>query len=112
MRQLVSRGLLVLCLMIAIGAAAPIAGAAALDTGWTAPFSGTPQYVRLAPPQAKQPRQINAPIGAAAADRLAASLGFDKSKTLSPNRSRCRHAQSQPVFGPAGKEAGQRQALG
>jgi hypothetical protein len=86
MRQVTTYGLLVLTMLFAAGALAPVTSAAALNTGWTTPYSGTPKYLELAPTQAKVTRQINAPLGAAVADRLAASLGFDKSKTLSPKQ--------------------------
>ncbi|MEI6688194.1 MAG: hypothetical protein WCN97_02400 [Thermoleophilia bacterium] len=86
MRQGTTYGLLVLTMLFAAGALAPVTSAAALNTGWTTPYSGTPKYLELAPTQAKVARQINAPLGAAVADRLAASLGFDKSKTLSPKQ--------------------------
>jgi hypothetical protein len=71
-------------MLFAAGVLAPVASAAGLNTGWTTPYSGTPRYLELAPTEAKAARQSNAPLGAALADRLAASLGFDKSKTLSP----------------------------
>jgi hypothetical protein len=86
MRRIATYGVFALSLMIAVGAAAPLASAAALNTGWTAPYSGTPQYLGQAPTEAKQARQVNAPLGAARADQLAAKLGFDKAKTLSPKQ--------------------------
>ena len=54
MRRIATYGVFVLSLILAVGAAAPVAGAAALNTGWTAPYSGTPQYLGQAPTEAKQ----------------------------------------------------------
>ncbi len=47
-------------------------------TGFSQPFSGTPQYERLAPTQAKNSRQINQPIGQHVADELAKKMGLTR----------------------------------
>ncbi|MBU6364105.1 MAG: hypothetical protein KGQ95_07810, partial [Acidobacteria bacterium] len=51
-------------------------------TGFDQPYAGTPKYERFAPTQATAPAQVNAPLGQAAADRLARQIGLDKAKVF------------------------------
>ena len=51
-------------------------------TGFAQPYAGTPKYEGFAPTQATVPAQVNAPLGQAAADRLARQIGLDKSKVF------------------------------
>jgi hypothetical protein len=55
-------------------------------TGFDQPYAGTPKYERFAPTQATAPAQVNAPLGQAAADRLARQIGLDKSKVFTPRQ--------------------------
>ena len=48
------------------------------NTGFVQPYAGTPKYLQYAPTEATSARQINRPIGAKAADRIARKLGLDK----------------------------------
>ena len=48
------------------------------DTGFTEPFSGTPQYEYLAPTELHGSGQLNRPIGQHVADEIATSLGLSK----------------------------------
>ena len=59
---------------------APFAKAA--DTGFELPFSGPLRYLKWAPKEASNSREINKPLGQSRADRIAAGLGFRKSKAL------------------------------
>jgi hypothetical protein len=47
-------------------------------TGFSQPFSGTPQYERLAPTQVKNSDQLNQPIGQHVADELARQMGLTR----------------------------------
>lgn len=70
--------------LVALMTATSAAGAAtASKTGWVPPYSGTPAYEQFAPPQVMRVHQLNAPLGRARADQLAASLGFDKAHSMS-----------------------------
>lgn len=71
--------LLLLAIAAASAQAAPVS-----DTGWIAPYAGTPRYLGAAPTQVAAARQLHAPLGLKRADRLAARLGFRKSKAMSP----------------------------
>ncbi len=77
--------MLTLILVAGVGmAGSPMAHAAPeRDTGWELPYSGVPRFEEFAPTQVIIPRQLNAPLGQARADGLAAALGFDKEKALS-----------------------------
>jgi hypothetical protein len=55
---------------------------AAVDTGFPAPFAGTPKYQQYAPTQAANVDEVNQPLGQAAADQLAVNLGLDRSKVF------------------------------
>ena len=75
---------LITALVFAVCVAVPAASAAVpKNTGWVAPYAGTPKYLGDAPTEVTRPSQLNAPLGAAAADELAARLGFAKDKTFS-----------------------------
>ena len=55
-----------------------VAGAvtqASTASGFTIPFSGTPQYEHLAPTEITNPGQLHQPIGQQVADEIAAELG-------------------------------------
>jgi len=60
--------------------ATPFAKAA--ETGFERPFSGPARYLKWAPIEVSTPNQINKPLGQLRADRIAAALGFRKSKAL------------------------------
>lgn len=60
--------------------ASPFAKAA--DTGFELPFSGPFRYLKWAPTVASTSKEINKPLGQPKADRIAAGLGFRKSKAL------------------------------
>jgi len=49
----------------------------AIDTGWVAPYSGTPRYEQFAPVSVTSAREINRPIGRKAADALAVQFGLN-----------------------------------
>jgi hypothetical protein len=53
------------------------------DSGFTLPFSGTPQYEDSAPTDVATPAQLNQPIGQREADRLARELGLDRRDAFS-----------------------------
>ena len=90
----VRRGRLGLMVMIAtlatataLGAAGPVAaGAATSGTGFSQPFAGTPRYLEWAPTQARHSRQVNRPLGARRADRIARKLGLDKRLVFTPEQ--------------------------
>jgi hypothetical protein len=60
----------------------PALAHAAVDTGFPAPFSGTPKYQQYAPTQATSMDEVNQPLGQAAADQVAVHLALDKSKVF------------------------------
>ena len=66
------------CLLSFVGVqvASPQVAAASTDTGFTVPFSGTPQYEYLAPTEITNPSQLNQPIGPQMAEQIAAHLGL------------------------------------
>lgn len=55
-------------------------------TGFTLPFSGTPQYEYLAPTHITNPSQLHQPIGQRVADAIAAQLGLSKADTFTPQQ--------------------------
>ena len=55
-----------------------VAHAATPVTGFAQPYAGTPKYQQYAPTEATIARQINRPIGAKVADRIARKLGLNK----------------------------------
>ena len=62
----------------AAGAVTP----ATTDTGFTSPFSGTPQYEHLAPTEITNPAQLHQPIGQQVADAIAAQAGLNRADTF------------------------------
>ena len=54
------------------------------NTGFTQPFSGTPQYEQLAPTEIRGSGQLNQPIGQRVADAIAARLGLEQGRHLHP----------------------------
>jgi hypothetical protein len=58
------------------------------DTGFSAPFSGTPQYEHVAPTEMNHSGQLNQPIGQRAADEIAREIGLKKSDVLTEEQSR------------------------
>ena len=58
-----------------------LASASALN-GFSQPYAGTPRYQNLSATQATVPSQVNAPLGQAAADRLAVKIGLDPAKVF------------------------------
>lgn len=59
-------------------AALQVAQAAAPATGFAQPYAGTQKYQKYAPTQARSAGEINRPIGAKLADRIARKLGLNK----------------------------------
>ena len=57
-------------------------------TGFAQPYAGTPRYEHVAPTQATRNAQVNAPLGQARAERIAAAIGLDKSDAFSPRQYR------------------------
>jgi len=55
-----------------------VAHAATPAAGFAQPYAGTPKYQQYAPTEATDARQINRPLGAKAADRIARKLGLNK----------------------------------
>jgi hypothetical protein len=60
--------------------------AAYVETGFEEPYVGTARFAHLAAPQATTTEQVNAPLGREAADRIAAELGLDASRALTPQQ--------------------------
>lgn len=58
------------------------------DTGWVAPDSGTPKFEKYSPVELTRSRQLNEPIGQAAADAIARGLRLDKSKAFTKRQFR------------------------
>ena len=63
-----------------------VAHAAIPVTGFAQPYAGTPKYQQYAPTQAAIVRQINRPIGAEVADRIARKLGLKKAHAFTPKQ--------------------------
>lgn len=55
---------------------------AGTGTGFTQPFSGTPEYQHLAPIQITNTDQLNQPIGRLVADKIARQLGLTEADTF------------------------------
>lgn len=73
-----------LCI-VSLGAAQTAVGepvANTADTGFAVPFSGAPGYEQVAPTRIASPDQLHQPLGAAAADRIAAQIGLDRADAL------------------------------
>ena len=64
---------------------AQIAGAST-ETGFTSPFSGTPQYEHLAPTEVTNSSQLNQPIGPQVAHQIATDLGLRLVDAFSPEQ--------------------------
>ncbi len=58
------------------------------ETGFSPPFSGTPQYEHVAPTEISDSRQLNRPIGQALADEIARQIGLKKSDVLTEEQYR------------------------
>lgn len=58
------------------------------DTGFSAPFSGTPQYEHVAPTEMTHSGQLNQPIGQHVADEIAREIGLKKSDVLTEEQYR------------------------
>ncbi|HXB37756.1 MAG TPA: hypothetical protein VNU75_08625 [Acidimicrobiales bacterium] len=67
-----------------VGAAAHISE----DTGFSEPFSGTPQFEHVAPTEMTESAQLNRPIGQHLADEIAREIGLKKSDVLTEEQSR------------------------
>ena len=63
-----------------------VARAATPVTGFAQPYAGTPKYQQYAPTEATIARQINRPIGAKVADRIARKLGLNKAHAFTPKQ--------------------------
>ena len=66
--------------------ALPCIASANAITGFAQPYMGTPRYEHVAPTEATVPSQVNAPLGQAAADRLAKQIGLDKRRVFTPRQ--------------------------
>lgn len=64
--------------VLLLAASSGEAEAAGSASGFVEPYAGTPKYVRFAPPLATKRQQVNRPLGARAADRIARGIGLDK----------------------------------
>ncbi|MFF0816808.1 hypothetical protein ACFYVR_16885 [Rhodococcus sp. NPDC003318] len=76
------------CLM-ALATSQPAAGdpaGDAVDTGFTIPFSGAPEFEHLAPTRMTGPDQLNQPLGQQAADEIAARIGLTGADALTEQR--------------------------
>jgi len=58
------------------------------ETGFSPPFSGTPQYEPVAPAEMSDSRQLNRPIGQHLADEIAREIGLKKSDVLTEGQYR------------------------
>jgi hypothetical protein len=58
------------------------------ETGFSPPFSGTPQYEKVAPTEMSDSRQLNRPMGQALADEIAREIGLKKSDVLTEEQYR------------------------
>jgi hypothetical protein len=74
--------------VLALAASQRPAHAATNDTGFAQPFAGVPRYLQDAPRQATHPGQINRPLGARAAERIARTLGLDRRHAFTPKQYR------------------------
>ncbi len=74
--------------VLALAPSPPVAHAATLDTGFVQPYAGTPKYLKYAPREATLASQVNRPLGAKAADRIARRLGLDKRHAFTPKQYR------------------------
>ncbi len=63
-----------------------VARAATPVTGFAQPYAGPPKYQQYAPTEATTARQINRPIGAKVADRIARKLGLNKAHAFTPKQ--------------------------
>ncbi len=65
-----------------LAASQEIAHAATPASGFAQPYAGTPKYQQYAPTEATSARQINRPLGAKTADRIARKLGLNKQQAF------------------------------
>jgi hypothetical protein len=89
-RRVTSAPLIVLVALsvLSLAGSQRVAQAAANSTGFVQPFAGTPKYLSYAPTQATSAGQVNRPLGARAADRIARRLGLDKRRAFTPRQYR------------------------
>jgi hypothetical protein len=73
---------LTLAATAAAAIALPALASGSALTGFTQPYAGTLRFEHLAPVQVGNPAQMNAPLGRAAADRLARAIGLDPAKVF------------------------------
>jgi hypothetical protein len=64
--------------VLSLAASQAVAQAATPATGFAEPYAGVPKYEKYASTEATSGRQVNRPLGARAADRIARRLGLDK----------------------------------
>jgi hypothetical protein len=64
--------------VLSLAASQAVARAARPATGFGEPYAGMPKYKNYAPTEATSARQVNQPLGAKAADRIARVLGLNK----------------------------------
>ena len=68
--------------------AAGAASHAAEDTGFSAPFSGTPKYEHVAPTEITGAHELNRPIGQPLANEIAREIGLKKSDVFTQDQFR------------------------
>jgi len=68
--------------------AASAARSKSADTGWVAPYSGTPRFEKYSPVELTRDKQLNEPIGRKAADKIAVQLGLDPKKVFTQRQFR------------------------
>jgi hypothetical protein len=64
--------------VVSLAAFRVVAQAATPATGFARPYARTPKYQQYAPTEVTSARQINRPLGAKAADRIARKFGLNK----------------------------------
>ncbi|MBS1880778.1 MAG: hypothetical protein JST31_14805 [Actinobacteria bacterium] len=65
-----------------LGASRADARAAGSGSGFEEPYAGSPRYERFAPTVATARGEVNRPLGAGAADRIARAIGLDKAEVF------------------------------
>jgi hypothetical protein len=74
--------------VLSLAASRGVARVAIPATGFAEPFAGTPKYLKYAPTEATTARQINRPLGAKLADRIARKLGLNKQQAFTARQYR------------------------
>jgi hypothetical protein len=74
--------------VLALAASQRVVDAATPGTGFVQPYAGTPRYLKYAPREATGASQVNRPLGAKAAARIARKLGLDRRHAFTPEQYR------------------------